>query len=393
MTNLTTDLAFSPLPAVDYVSCDTSQYQSCAATTGATIDLVIVLKNVPTNNEYRPSAATSAATFLPDCSASTTDVCGDVAVNFGSEGAGVVSSVTRKGSEVEIAVASPQFSAVGTTSVSVVVLEDTRYSITFDQNVVANGSPKLIGDYSAIYRIQAGGELVSVEASNMDVTQVSELQVTYNGVSSTVSQFALGDDSITFSLTTSLVASSFVDSSVAVVISKVGSSSSVTFNVFIDAGPQPQFDSALPPYILITSGGSRKLIITTSNVKNFVTDSGLRIYFIYGGTNLTATGVAAYRPTNWQDSGNNRLYVEVDTPAAIADGEMAGEWTIQLRVVSDISGYIGLDIRFGYTFRLPDPQLLAVTPNQGYTGMLLSCHLASVLSCTFACTSAAVTRA
>ena len=288
--------------------------------------------------------------------------------------------------------ASPQFSAVGTTSVSVVVLEDTRYSITFDQNVVANGSPKLIGDYSSIYRIQAGGELVSVEASNMDVTQASELQVTYNGVSSTVSQFALGDDSITFSLTTLLVASSFVDSSVAVVISKVGSSSSVTFNVFIDAGPQPQFDSALPPYILITSGGSRKLIITTSNVKNFVTDTGLRIYFIKGGTNLTATGVAAYRPTNWQDSGNNRLYVEVDTPAAIADGEMAGEWTIQLRVVSDISGYIGLDIRFGYTFRLPDPQLLAVTPNQGYTGMLLSCHLASVLSCTFACTSAAVTR-
>ena len=267
---LSSEIQILSLPAVDHVECGSTA--SCTGQIGESMTLHAWLSNIPQECSYRPGGCNSEETpYLPDCDGA----CSDVVAQFGSHGAGSVTKITRVGTQTRLRLQSPIFVQLGVLSVSLVLYGNTQFPLGFDlpvQEVVSG--PILVGDYDELYMPYIGGEKIHIQVNNLQVSEANELQVTYDGISTTVAHFSmapLGSDlsQISFTISSLALAPSRLRSRAQVVVKNINSDLllSVSFSVHITESEPVQFNSVSPASMILNSYSEPYLLtIQLSNV-------------------------------------------------------------------------------------------------------------------------------
>ena len=355
-TVLDTQVAHLALPQVDYIECTGSS--SCTGTAGALTTVDVWLADIPLRCDYRPDGCTTSA-YLADCSGT----CSDMVADFGVHGYGVVTRIERVDSLTLVRVVSPTF-LVGSLGVVTVLLQvhtDTRFSMNFDIPVEAADHPTLVGDYSNIYLLTTGSQQVNVQVTHLQVTQPSELVVTFAGIQIAISDFSINSamSQISFNFLSAALPASKAGSAVQAVVTKVDSQLSVAFSVFIEAAPVPTFDSASPPFIILSDQQEVHAVsILVSTLMSYEA-TAIEVNFTTATQLVYAQNVIASRPS----SNSNRLQLDLTLPADTA----AGSWDVSISFTA-ISAPQHI---FTYLIQNPVPQVLSIHPGAAKTSETL----------------------
>ena len=346
-------LGHLPLPQIDYIECSTSS--SCTGTVGQSITIDVWVSFIPLSCDCRPAGCT-ANTYLPDCAGTCTDVVADL----GSHGHGTITLINRDDGRTLVRVVSQPFvgSSLGIVTAELKIHSDTRFKLSFDILVEAAGTPVLVGDYSSIYLLTTGHEQVNVQVAHMQVAAASELEVTFDGISTSASSFSINStsDQISFNFLSAALADSKAGGTAQVVVTKAGSYPvlSVAFSVFIQAALVPTFHSASPPFVDLSSlGGSHSIRILVDNV---VAYGAAAVAMNFSTQTLVlAQSVVASRPS----LSSNLLQLDV----VLAAGVQAGNWEVWMTFTEGSAPqYV-----FTYLIRDPVPQVLSIQPSTAYT--------------------------
>ena len=251
------------LPKISSVSCDG---MVCEGVTGRSLEIVLTLERVP-------------AKFLGDCVGEI--ACAefdDAVVTFGSQQTvGTVLQMWQENAAQKLRVRSPAFATAGTSQMRINLHNDPRLELSDDVllffEVVLPTAPKLIGDhYSSLQAyLQLTPPPVRVSASHLEVTDISQLEILFDGVPANNSQvvsslsFAPDGSTISFNLQGSpMTDATRVGQSLAVVVrnADLQTARSVSFDVLYVSLPKANIGSRSPAWGTITAAGKNRISLT-----------------------------------------------------------------------------------------------------------------------------------